>query len=415
MAELRNLLALFITVCMMAGCGGSSDGAREFPFAAQDPSTQSPSNPGAVAPGASGFNGGLTGRLITTFEFQPYEFNLATGASTQLPVTTNKEYLDSIGEGSAVRDWNYFSANANAAAQGFVETTYDCFAAPTGGCLAIFNSNYELLDRVSVRERYLEEPARLSRSGTHVVMSDMDPFYNETSYILMMNVDTRTVSDSIELDHEIASRGEYPQHPVLEWGVNDEVYYAVPADKRPTVYITEPGSLETSRTISLPESYNGYINSMSLHPDGSQLLLEYRANINETDPGSIIMVLDLNSLLLRIPAVNQADSATIPIGENFQSQFVQPMWSPDGQYIAFVNLFFIGSLGNPAGGDTQELSGDRIVAVPADSERVIVNATSEAPQSPAFVLQFSNPRSPDQLSARWYGDDFNDSNIDWIQ
>lgn len=125
--------------------------AQEFADVVQNPPTQPPTMPDDILPGDPGFNGGLTGRFISTFEFQPYEFNLATGVSNALPVVTNKQYLDSIGEGDAVRDWNYFSANANA--QGYVETTYDCSAAPTGGCLAIFDSNYDLTNRVTVRER----------------------------------------------------------------------------------------------------------------------------------------------------------------------------------------------------------------------------------------------------------------------
>ena len=42
-------------------------------------------------------------------------------------------------------------------------------------------------------------------------------------------------------------------------------------------------------------------------------------------------------LSLRIPAVNQADAQRTPIGENFISQYINPIQPPDGNHILLLN------------------------------------------------------------------------------
>ncbi len=394
----------FVVVAFFAyGCDGQTD----------EPSIN-------VAVG-NGLDSNLTGKIITTYQFKPYEFDLATGAGRELPINSNMEYLDSLNDGENHVAYSYFSVTGN---QGYVETSYSCLSGPDRSCVSVYNSNFQTVKRV-VTERYLQSPAKLSSSGQFVVMSDMDLYYNDYSTVLIMDVTSGNVTDSIDIDHELASRGKLSGHPVVEWGMNDEVIFSVPADDSPTVYVTMPGTTTVDRTISLPSSYTGVITSLDLHPDGTQLLLGYEGNTDAlVGRNGLVLVLDLDDLSLRIPAVNQADSQRMPIGENFVSQYVNPMWSPDGTQIMLLNMANIG--GTALTPDTIYVDGvqvvnpdiaigNNLVVLPSDADHLVVNASYEPYVAPASVVQLADPTDSGRLSTRWQGDTFKGGHISWIQ
>ncbi len=364
-------------------------------------------------------NGELTGRLVTTVDFQPYEFDLSTGAARKLPVVTSKQFMDNRGEGDNVREYNFFAASESPEDPGYVETNYQCFTVPTGACLAIYDANYQVVARVAAHEKTLDEPAKLSRSGKLVAMSDMHLYYNQTATILLMDVASSNVIDSVQIDHEVEGRANLPGHPPLEWGLDDEVIFSVPADTRPTVYVTEPGTMKIARRTKLPASYIGYIDSLDLHPDGKQLLIGYRrksgAN-NGIDGGGLIIVLSLDDLSIRIPAVNQADQSTMPIGNGFISQYSNPMWSPDGRTIMFLNNTDLnGSVSsrNPIFGLPAITFG--MVVVPQEASRLIVNSPGEPIIAPARAVRMESVLTPGTTTSQWFGDRYEGGYVNWIR
>lgn len=246
-------------------------------------------------------------------------------------------------------------------------------------------------------------------------MSEVSGFARETATLLIIDVDAVSITDSIDIDHTGPGYGKAPHHPIVEWGPNDEVYFSVPAENRPTVYVTTPGTLDVARTIRLPQSYVGHINSLDIHPDGNQLLIEYRGFSNAS--ASIMIVLNLSTLDLRFPAVNEVDLNTVPIGDDFVSEFKNPTWSPDGQHIMFLNTFTTGV--NPVVVPGFNAPQDFMRVVPAESNRVIVNGWqggSPVPSgSPAIVIQLEDP-SLGQLTFDWpASSSINDGHVEWIE
>ena len=416
----RHVPSLILTVLLLVGCDGDAEEVLTGPSVTDtETGGGSPSGdePGSgQTPSSGGVNGNLTGRLFTTINFQPYEFDLATGAGRELPIQTNKEYLVSVGRGDLAGESNYFVPGDSASPR-FVETTYDCFSAPTGACLSVYDNEFRTTRRMALYDSTLTEPAKISHSGRYVVTSDLDPWSNEVAYITIRDVTINTANvaetlvSRLEVNNERSGRGELPGHPVVEWGPNDEVYFTVPSDQRPTVYITEPRSLTVARTIRLPSSYQGVIEHLDIHPDGGRLLLGYRGRTGSVDTNGIVINLDLDSLSIRIPAVNRADVQTKPIGGNFVSQFSNPMWSPDGAHIMFLNNKYRGG----AAVSSSVANVNQLVVLPASASREIVNQSFESTPSPAIIIRLNDVVSSGQLNARWRGDTVKQGHIDWVR
>ena len=397
-----------IPVRMMALCllvsscgGGGSDGAL-FP---NDDTVQPPNGPPV---GTGELNAGLSGRLISTFDFQPYEFDLATGAARPLPVVTTGEFLDARGEGEFFREANFFAAN-DIETVGSIETVYDCGI--DTACLSIFDEQYNVVNRISVPDRDLFVPAKLSRSGRYLLFSDYNIFFSETM-IIMVDVLSSNVIDSYTPDYDISTRDvTIIDAPVIEWGADDRVIFTLHGDITPTVYITEPGSMSIDRRLTLPSHWQGEIAKMDLHPDGDQLLMEYRPRNDSTL--SIILILNLDTLGIRIPVVNPADADRMPMGDGFISTFRHPMWSPDGEHIAFRNGFDSIFL-TPVPG---VIINQSMIVVPADSNRLPINQPGEPLSESAVLLQFQDPVFDDgRFGSQWRGDRVrNGGYVNWVR
>ena len=143
------------------------------------------------------------------------------------------------------------------------------------------------------------------------------------------------------------------------------------------------------------------------------MLLGYEGNKNTAvNQKGLAIVLDLADLSLRTPAVNQADAQRKPIGVNFISQYVNPIWSPDGNHILFHNQFLIGGVAPINSGIPIR---NTLLAIPADSNRVIVNQSFNDSPPPAIIIQLADPINSGQLSPAWRGDTFNNGHYSWGQ
>ena len=392
-----------VAICLLiGGCGG---GGSDEPSLFSDENIQ-PSDGAPVTTG--NLNAGLTGRLISTVDFRPYEFDLATGAARSLPVETAKEFLDARGEGEFVTEMNFFAAN-DIGSVGYVETNYRCV--DSGACLSVYDEQYNVVNRISISDEDLSVPAKLSRSGRYLLVSEYDAFFSENS-ILMVDVLSSSTIDSYTPNHDISTRNPAAiGPPVIEWGADDRAIFTLPSDIRPTVYITEPGSMSVDTRLTLPSQWQGRIAKMDMHPDGNQLLLEYRPRNDGTL--SVVMILNLSTMGIRIPVVNPADADRIPLGDNFVSMFRHPMWSPDGENIAFRNGFDSIFL-TPINGVVISQS---MIVVPADSNRLQINQPGEPLSESAVMLQFQDVIFDDgRLGSEWRGDRVRDGGyVNWVR
>ena len=321
---------------------------------------------------------------------------------------TTGEFLDARGEGEFFREANFFAAN-DIETVGSIETVYDCGI--DTACLSIFDEQYNVVNRISVPDRDLFVPAKLSRSGRYLLFSDYNIFFSETM-IIMVDVLSSNVIDSYTPDYDISTRDvTIIDAPVIEWGADDRVIFTLHGDITPTVYITEPGSISIDRRLTLPSHWQGEIAKMDLHPDGDQLLREYRPRNDSTL--SIILILNLDTLGIRIPVVNPADADRMPIGDGFVSTFRHPMWSPDGEHIAFRNGFDSIFL-TPVPG---VIINQSMIVVPADSNRLPINQPGEPLSESAVLLQFQDPVFDDgKFGSQWRRDRVrNGGYVNWVR
>ena len=161
----------------------------------------------------------------------------------------------------------------------------------------------------------------------------------------------------------------------------------------------------------MPSHWQGEIAKMDLHPDGDQLLMEYRPRNDSTL--SIILILNLDTLDIRIPVVNPADADRMPMGDGFVSTFRHPMWSPDGEHIAFRNGFDSIFL-TPVPG---VIINQSMIVVPADSNRLPINQPGEPLSESAVLLQFQDPVFDDgRFGSQWRGDRArNGGYVNWVR
>lgn len=411
-----NKIAPSVLLAVLIGCGGGGQGDNGLGTEA----TFDNGDQGQNIPPAGAVNGDLSGRLFATRDFKPYEFNLATGSVTQLPLLSTYEFLMSQPGDGASSEFNYFTAVNRTSGVVFAETLYDCFRVPDRSCLSFFDENFQVVSRLSTDDRVLTEPSKISLSGQYAVLSDMELFFNDSAFLVIIDIESGQAIETLEIDNTLATRESPRDNPVVEWGLNDEIIFTVPSDNRPTVYVTNPETLEIARTIQLPASYTGFINSLDLHPDGNLLLLEYRV-LGEFN--STVIVLDLDTLDIRFPAVHSDDADSIPLSDEFQSQFTNPMWSPEGSNIMFLNRFSLAGAAVP--NEVIEMNGfsvvnpgiplrDAMVVVPAESDRVIVNQVNQNTPPPARYIQFEDRFNPGTLVFEWQADTIFSAHVDWI-
>ncbi|ASJ70487.1 hypothetical protein [Granulosicoccus antarcticus] len=412
-----GLCSLLLGCLLILGCDDSSDGK---------PNEISDDSPGESTSGE--VNGGLSGKIISTYRFRPYQFDLASGAATEISLFSTYDLIEDLeansGGDKPSAEYNYFTASSNPANQGYVEVLYDCYRGPTRSCVSIYDENFIAVRRI-VTEAWYQKPAKLSDSGKYVVMSDRYGTFNDIALIQIMDVSLGRVADSIEMPDVSKDDDKRADHAVTEWGINDELIFSIPSDERPTIYVTAPGTTEIERKITLPRSFSGFVRSLDMHPDGEQLLIGYGGNTDGlVEQNGLALVLNLSDLSVRIPAIDYADANRSPIGENFKSQFINPIWSPDGTQIMILNLFSIGgSALTPsviyADGTTVVnpylVINDNLIVIPAGSDRLVINNADDTYSDSVKIAVFEDVvDSRRRLSTRWRGDQFKEEFFSWI-
>lgn len=396
MIDLNRLLISFAILPLfqlIAACDGGGD-----PVLTQaDPQTTSQDSQNT--PSTSGnpsINGGLTGRLLTTHEGRPIQIDISSGAVSDVPIDSLNDWLSR--QGLEANSDTAYLVSGNESSGRYVETINECrfVSQDVAGhtidgyydtCVSIYNNqDYQTIRRVRINDRQLSGPAKLSPSGQYLAMNDYFwPSCCRRSTILLMDVaqSTLEVTDSFTVNMgEVEDVvGESP----LDWTPNNELVYSLPSDSKAAVYITKPGSLEVAMTIRLPATYQGDIYSLDVSPSGTQVLIGYNPRQGPYLAG--VLLLDLDTLNLSVPAVVPSEANIVPLVDNIQGFIRNPRWSPDGEWILVVNGQSTLTTGLGAAFTTDP----NLYAVPARSSHTVL--TTEQ-QTEAVLISTANPSDP---------------------
>ncbi len=362
---------LFVTI-MLAGCGGSS--STEFP-PSDDPSG-TPQN-------QNGFNGDLVGSVASGYSNNSVtKQDLYTGASTTLPFDAITTIVENNPDLKFEATTNHIMASDGTANAAFIQTYMRCIddgGSVGNACYTIYGSDLAPVSTFQLSYTELDAPLRLSRSQNYILANDYNRSRDADDMSIHLGILDAISSDRL-LTIPIRAAREFGNEKRLgrasaEWGLQDEVIYTDARDQPPVVYITKPLSAEVAKRITLPSQYLGMIEKMHLSPDGTKLLLQYSRDTGGVLGGGFPIILDLNTLEVRIPAVHADDADNIPVGDQSGAgTLLTQGWSPDGRSIllssAKVRLvqnntfrdFELVSV--PSDGVNQVVSHDQSVAAP---------------------------------------------------
>ncbi len=404
MKQAAAKLSICLSLTIVSACGGGNDVDGQ-----QGVISEQPSNGGSSQPVQStgGFNGGLTGRIITTYKDEPVQLDLSSGLMTKLPVDTIQDWLARNGHDSDTN--SYFGAGGISSAQ-YIQTVPECFRDEEtlrdyDSCIATYDDNFVKLEQIRLTDIELTLPAHLSPSGQFVAFNEYHSFAGiRWSNLLLMDVAGKSIVDSFAIDvGESGPRYVQADPSPIAWAPDDALIYTVPSDDRVVVYITKPGSLELDNTITLPSSYQGEVVSLDVSPDGSKLLIGYNPSQGVFLGG--VLLLDLESLQVFVPAIVPAEVDIVPLGDDIKGYIRTPRWSADGQWIMVRQ-------GRGSFLDTSVSTTEHLYAVPANKSRTVL--TMESPTE-AVLINVEYPDRPGQLTNAWLGDDIYESDFDWVE
>jgi len=406
----------FLLLCILFAlfaCDGNSDGQTNL-FADSGGSTGN----------ANSLNGGLGGKLVTAYtDFAPKLFNLSTGVYGPMGLFNMPETMAERGA-PVYRSLSSLSLNRTAPESGFVQTFIECYKDGMiyhKSCVVVLAADGSARKMVTL-EGELNYEVKLSPDGNFVAMNEFFEVSGPTNSFLQI----RNVSD-FALTHEIKLRSSNNSDgkAVVEWGASGELYYTNSTDEQAIIYITEPYTLESAGSITLPDQYTGEIESLDISPDGKKMLIGYDpAALNAVPTGSVFL-LDLVTFDLTTPAIDHQDSGVRPLGDDVAGYVHSPAWSPDGRWILVRHSWNAepGGYYDPSTATTEPYTDSsvrpsqpapsgravrRMFAVPADSEYIELGDTAEQISSEAILL-FNIPVGSDWLSDEWLG-----GNVLWL-
>lgn len=398
-------IVIFTSLLFLSGCGGSGGSTRQDPAVGPNgdstPSTDD-------QPVSGDFNGGLTGRLLAVYKDKPVQIDLSTGLVSYMPIESIQDWLTDNGHSvntHSASNKSHFEAGGPSSSQ-YVQTVPQCFRDEENlrfydSCFAIYDAGYQRLNNVRIRDREIALAAKLSPSGRYVAFNEYFtiPGTKQWSDILLMELAGLSYVDTLELD--IDNSAEASDSP-LAWTPNDELVFTVPSDDRVVVYITSPGSLDIANTITLPASYQGEVMSLDVSPDGTRLLMGYNPSKGPYFGG--VLLLDLNTLEIFVPAIVPSEVNQVPLGDNIKGNLLAPRWSPDGQWIMVIE-------GDTIFNDTAVNRPTYIYAVPANKSRTVL--TADEPTD-AILITLEYPDKPGLLTNSWRGEDYVYHHYDWV-
>lgn len=397
-------MIIISAVLLIVACG---DGAEPITGS----NTGNPPSPSVS--GASSFNNGLSGRVVTSYRDLPVELNLATGLHRNLPIKTIQDELAE--QNLTIHGVSeYFTSNVTGT--GYVQTVQDCYDTEPGAdddsCVAVYNSRFERLTVFRTPGIRISGAAKLSRSGKYIAFNEFGiGVLSRYSILRIVDVSARSIVDTYVIPIDTSARNISADESPLTWGPNDELMFSVPSDERVTIYMTNPVSWAVARTVNLPASYRGEAESLSLNLDGTKLLIGYEPE-DGLGVGSVLL-LDLDTLDVTVPVVDARDAATVPLRDEVSGNILSPGWSPDGQYIMVVKKSAGGSPIFDVNGDVSAIAAsNELYAVPANASRTVINGDQP---SRAIVIRTQDP-SNGQVDTFFRGDLATDiPYFDWVQ
>jgi len=367
---------------------------------AQPPNEASPS----VGSNSGVLNGGLTGRILSTFRDEPGQMDLSTGVITALPIDSIQDWL-ARNNFRSDRE-SYFGSGGTDSSQ-YIQTVPKCIRRPRtlsfDSCIAIYSLNFEKTQQFRLSDIELSGQASLSPSGKFIAANEYNPLggYRSSEIVLVDLADKSIVEIfGIDLGEQGSQQYRRSSNTPLAWTPNGALVYTAPSEDRVIVYITKPDSLEIVESIALPALYSGTVTSLDVSPDGSKLLMGYNPR-NGLNYGGVLL-LDFETLSISVPAIVPSEVDIVPLGDNIKGYIRTPRWSPDGQWIMVVE-------GVGAYFDFNIATYEYLYAVPADKVRTVL--TTDSPTD-AILIKMEHPDSHRGLIDAWLGDD---SSYDWVQ
>ena len=289
----------------------------------------------------------------------------------------------------------------------YVHTIRDCEVRSSGieaynSCITISDTAGNLVRAIVFDDKAFELPPKLSPSGKYVAYNDFDrECCHRTSWLYIDLVADVSTVDSFEIDIEgigvidggpgdyngVGRYGSSSESP-MDWLPNDQLVYTVPSDFEVIIYITKPGSLDIAKKITVPDLYQGDVESLDVSPDGTQLLIGYDSPKGLWNKG--VLLLDLDTLDITVPAIDPGDAGKIPLGDDMEGYVYAPRWSPDGKWIMVLSGQHIVAVGAAGAAFISDLT---MYAVPADKSYTVL--TQDEPTE-AIAIRLVRPDKPEE-------------------
>jgi hypothetical protein len=330
-------LAIFT---FLNACGGDAGGGT---------SSNPPSQDGNI-------NGGLSGKLFMGADGKILD--ISTGKYSSIPGVDwegarNNNYLSGV-EFTAFSgfDGTTFLVTVDRCAEASDTSSYN-YRLLHDDCLEIRNSDGQLVGETSRGQMmsHIKEGAKLSRDGNYLAF-----FYNDDR-LASPNDELYIFDTSFNLVRQADMPVKYGRS--FDWTNNGEIVYSTDQ----TLYITQPYELTGTPIASFKNEMDDiypFPTHIAVSPDGTKIafvLVYSSSGLQTTSIGDIwIMNID-GSDLHRLVHVDESDGSPY---------MISPTWSPDGQYILFMD------------GSTSSVhvaSTGTIYAAPSDSRDISINET----------------------------------------
>jgi hypothetical protein len=330
-------LAIFT---FLNACGGGAGGGTS-----SNPPSQS-----------DNINGGLSGKLFMGADGKILD--ISTGKYSFIPGvdwegTSNNNYLSDVKfTAFSSFDGATFLVTVDRCAEAS-DTSNSYYRLLHDDCLEIRNSDGQLIGENS-RGRMMsniKEGAKLSRDGNYLA------FFYTDDRLSLPNDELYIFDTSFNLVRQAEMPVKFGRS--FDWTNNGEIVYSTDQ----TLYITPPYELTGTPIVSFKNEMDDiypYPLHIAVSPDGTKvafvLIYSFEA-LQRTGIGDIWIINIDGSDLHRLVHVDESDGSPY---------MISPTWSPDGQYIMFMEGYTSNTDGRSSGS---------IYTVPSDSRDISINET----------------------------------------